>query len=154
MKKIYGLLIASIFVLSIMPMVFAVNQTFNGETVSISVNNLDFGYIFGGTSTPQLTTFTVLPDGTADNPITTLGLYVSEISVVFTSGELTNANVVFCETENGTYSGVGTDGGFKTTGLLNQYPLYVKLTGLAENPESSTEVAGTITYTISSGFKA
>ncbi len=148
MEKIYGLLIASILVLSVMPMVFAINQDFDGTQASIGVTTpLNFGGIFNGQSLPMDTAFTITPESV----FTDFEPYISNI-VFSVLNDIDEENIFFKYTSELEFVD-STTFLAGTTDLVNGLPTHqVKLSGVSAI--EGTGVSGTIIYTISADFGA
>lgn len=145
MKKILVFLMMLSFVV---PMVIAddFTQDFQGQPVSIAVNDLDFEYILGsGPTNSQGTIFDVTPN----EAIVGLGLFVDAVLADITAGV---ATVEYSE-DDSTWIALSDEVSFKTNRALNQDnpetpTLWIRL----NNISGSEAISGTITYTIMPDF--
>jgi len=140
-KYILTTILLGIFVISI-GLVTAddINQTINGTTVTIEVNDLDFVIFGGGTTPPMPTIFTVSHEPAIDD----FDLFVDSVADSINGATVEYKNGTDWVTATNFFVGgvpiVG--GGVKT--------LDVRLTDITIPTPPS--ISGTITYTVMAGF--
>jgi len=147
MKKLIVLLIA-LSLVGVFAMADDFSQDLDGQPVTIEVNDLDFGNIFGsGPTEGQGTVFTVTPQ----EAIAELGLFVDGIAATVTGG---TATIEYSEDGANGWAALSPTPTDTNIALDDTDPadptLWIRLNGLS----GSAAIEGTVTYTIMSGFEA